>query len=130
MCRSRQQGLGLMSAIFLIVVVAVLVVAIARMVRTSEAAFSQDVMTHRAFLAAETGAQIALNRVFAPVGSSSCASPWTWDLTDVGLANCQATVDCRTETVGGTTHYTVESNGRCNAGGIAAERQILVRATP
>ncbi len=121
-----------MSAIFLIVVAAVLVVAITRMVRTSEEAFSQDVMTHRAFLAAETGAQLALNRVFAPVGASTCpaAPAWTWDLTGVGLNNCEAVVDCRSETVSGTIHYTVESNGRCDAGSVVAERHVLVRATP
>lgn len=118
-----------MGAIFLIVVVAVLVVAITRMVRTSEEAFAQDVVTHRAFLAADTGAQLALNRVFAPAGPSSCTT-WTWNLAPVGLNNCQAQVDCRTELVGGTPHYTVESNGRCDVGDVVAERQVLVRAVP
>ena len=127
--RRSQQGLGLMAAIFLIVVVAALVVAISRMVRTSEGAFAQDVVDNDAFLAAESGAQIGLNRVFAPSGAPSCTS-WTWDLASAGLANCQARVDCRTEVVGGTPHYTLESNGRCDAGGVVAERQVLVRAVP
>jgi MSHA biogenesis protein MshP len=127
--RRRQRGIGLIAAIFLIVVVAVLVAAITRMVRTSAQAFAQDVTTHRAFLAAESGAQLGLNRVFAPAGVPACAT-WTWDLAGVGLAGCQALVDCRSEVVGGTPLYTVESSGRCDAGGLVAERQVLVRAVP
>lgn len=127
--RRRQRGIGLMAAIFLIVVVAVLVVAIARMVRTSSAAFAQDVMTHRAFLAAESGAQLGLNRVFAPSGVPACTA-WSWDLAPVGLANCRADVACRSESVDGTPYYTVESHGRCDAGGVVAERRLFVRAVP
>lgn len=118
-----------MAAVFLIVVVAALVVAITRMVRTSEQAFAQDVVANRAFLAAESGAQIGLNRVFAPSGATSCTS-WTWDLSDVGLNDCQARVICRSELVSGSPLYTVESNGRCDAGDVVAERQVLVRAVP
>lgn len=131
MCPDRrlQRGMGLVAAIFLIVVVAALVVAISRMVRTSEEAFARDVMTHRAFLAAESGAQLGLNRVFAPSGASACIS-WTWNLDSAGLRNCTAAVECRSEVVGGTPHYTLESHGRCDAGGMVAERQVLVRAVP
>ena len=130
MCRrwgKRQTGLGLVSAIFLVVVVAALVVAIARMVRSSGEVFAQDVVSHRAFLAAESGAQLGLNRLFAPVGAGACGN-WTWDLTDFGLGSCQATVSCRAEVVAGVSHFTLESNGRCDPGTFVAERSILVRA--
>lgn len=127
--RRRQQGIGLVAAIFLIVVVAVLVVAITRMVRTSSAAFTQDVISHRAYLAAESGAELGLNRVFAPAGAPSCTT-WNWDLSALGLNDCQASVDCRSELVGGTPHYTLESSGRCDAGDVVAERHVLVRAAP
>lgn len=127
--RSRQRGIGLMAAIFLIVVVAGLVVAISRMVRTSSEAFAQDVVSQRAFLAAESGAQLGLNRVFAPAGAGACGV-WTWSLDDVGLADCSSAVTCTSETVGGTPHYTIESAGRCDSGGVIAERAVLVRAAP
>lgn len=125
----RQRGIGLMAAIFLIVVVAVLVVAIARMVRTSSEAFAQDVMTERAELAADSGAELALNRVFAPAGVPSCAS-WSFDLSVVGLPRCRANVACSSEMVSGNPLYTLESNGRCDAGGYIAERRLLVKAAP
>lgn len=118
-----------MSAIFLILVVAVLVVAITRMVRTSGDAFAQDVITHRAFLAAESGAQLGLNRVFAPSGVGSCGS-WTFDFADAGLPACAATVSCLSDVVAATTYYTLTSAGRCDVGGFVAERRVLVRAQP
>lgn len=122
-----QTGLGLVSAIFLIVVVAALVVAIAGMVRNSSEVFAQDVVSHRAFLAAESGVQLGLNRLFAPVGAGACGN-WIWDLTDFGLPSCQATVACRTEVVAGASYFTLESDGRCDVGNFVAERGILVRA--
>lgn len=126
---SRSRGMGLVSAIFLILVVAVLVVAITRMVRFSGEAFAQEVMSNRAFLAAESGVQLGLNRLFAPEGTGACSN-WTWDLTSAGLNYCQATVACRSEAVGTTNYYTLESSGRCAVGGSVAERQVLVRAQP
>lgn len=126
---SRSRGMGLVSAIFLILVVTILVVAISRMVRTSSDAFAQEVLSHRAFLAAESGAQLGLNRVFAPSGTGSCTTQ-SWDLSNSGLNYCQVTVDCRSETVASTTYYTLQSNGRCEIGSRVAERQVLVRAQP
>ncbi len=126
---SRSRGMGLVSAIFLILVVAVLVVAITRMVRISGDAFAQEVLSHRAFLAAESGAQLGLNRLFAPAGGGSCAG-WNWDLSNTGLNFCQVNVSCASETVGALTYYTLRSNGRCAIGDDIAERQILVRAQP
>lgn len=135
MCRSgpgatsRQRGIGLVAAIFLIVVVAGLVAAIARTVRTSGEAFARDVVSHRAFLAAESGAELALNRVFAPAGAGTCGN-WSWDLSVVGMPSCRAEVRCASQVVDGSPHYTVESDGRCDTGGVAAQHRVLVRAVP
>lgn len=127
--RRAQHGIGLVSAIFLIVVVAALVVAITRMVRTSSDGFAQDLTDRRAHLAAEAGAELALNRVFAPSGTGTC-SAWDWPLDSIGLGACRALVSCRDDVVGGTSHYTLVSAGRCAAGEFVAERHVLVRATP
>ncbi len=127
--RSHARGLGLVSAVFLIVVVSILAAAITRTVRTSGDLFARDVLAHRALLAAESGAQLALNRVFAPAGAGSCGN-WTWPLDDVGLPRCQVSVACRGEVVAARTYYTLDSAGRCDAGGEVAERQIVVRAQP
>lgn len=127
--RGRQRGIGLIAAIFLIVVVAGLAVAIARMVRTSSDAFAQDLTSHRAYLAAESGAELGLNRVFAPAGASTCGT-WNWSFDAVGLRGCQARVSCQADLVDGVPHYTLESAGRCAAGALVAERHLQVRAAP
>jgi MSHA biogenesis protein MshP len=123
---SFQRGLGLVSALFLILVVAVLAVGVVQLVRTSGAAFSQDVLSSRALLAAQSGAELGLNRVFAPAGSGSCANR-TFDLAPAGQAGCRATVTCTAMPVDGTPIYTLESRGRCD-GGEVAERRLMVRA--
>lgn len=125
----KQNGVGLVSAIFLIVVVGLLVVAITSMVRTSGDEFAQNVINHRAFLAAESGSQLGLNRIFAPSGTGACAN-WTFDFESIGLRACQATVACRSEVVDSVPYYTVRSDGRCDLGGYVAQRRVLVRATP
>ena len=126
---SNQKGIGLVAAIFLIVVVASLVVAITRMVRTSADAFSMDVVSQRAFSSAQVGTEMALNRVFAPEGIGTCAI-WTWTLDDIGLKSCQSMVSCDTQVVAGVQYYTIESHGRCSVAGVVAERTLLVRASP
>lgn len=124
-----QRGIGLMAAIFLVVVVAGLSVAIARMVRTSSDSFGQDLTAQRARLSAEAGAELALNRVFAPSGTGSC-SDRVWVLDGIGLAGCSARVTCRADVVSGEPNYTLQSAGRCDAGSVVAERHLLVRASP
>ncbi len=119
--------MGLMAAIFLIMVVTVLSVAVVRSVRSGAGAFAQDILFQRAFLAAESGAQLGLNRVFAPAGSGTCVDQ-TFALDALDLPDCDADVRCRSETVEGRVTYTVESRGRCSAGTALAERHVLVRA--
>ena len=132
MCLSiglRQQGLGLVSAIFLITVVAAIAVGVASLVRTSGESFAQDVLGLKAFLAAESGAQLGLNRLYAPVGAGVCADR-VFDLNQPGLERCQANVTCRADTADGQIFYTLRSEGRCVAANSAAERHVLVRALP
>jgi MSHA biogenesis protein MshP len=128
MFRSRQRGVGLIAAVFLIVVVAALAVAIASLVRSNSNSFARDVLSYRAFLAADSGAQLALNRVFAPVGAPSCATR-TYAFTQTGLEGCRAIVTCSALVVAGQQRYDVESHGRCTTATDVAERRIDVRAT-
>jgi len=128
MFRRYQRGIGLIAAIFVIVVVAALAVGIASLVRSNSNSFARDVLAYRAFLAADSGAQLALNRVFAPVGVPSCANR-TYAFTQTGLEGCLATVTCSSLVVAGQQRFDVESHGRCAAATDVAERRIDVRAT-
>jgi MSHA biogenesis protein MshP len=123
----KQRGIGLIAAIFLIVVVSSLAVGIASLVRSGAAGFVQDVIAYKAFLAADSGAQLSLNRVFAPQGTPNCSNRvYTFDMP--GLEGCRATVTCSAITVGGELQYDLESRGRCGTGTDNAERRVAVRA--
>lgn len=126
----RIGGMGLVAAIFLITVVALLTIAIMRSVRTSSDAYALDVVAHRAFAAAESGAQLGANRLFAPSGAGSCNAGQSYDLGDLGMASCVASVSCGAESVDGEPLYTIRSAGRCDSGGVVAEREVLVRMAP
>ena len=127
--KHRQSGLGLIAALFLIVVVALLVAAILSLVRTSGTAFSQDVMAQRALMAAESGVQLSLNRLYAPVGVGACFDA-TWNFTQDGLSSCSAIVSCTQDVVGSDVYYTIESTGHCDNGSNVAERSVVVRSQP
>jgi MSHA biogenesis protein MshP len=128
MFHSRQRGIGLIAAIFLIVVVAALAVGVASLVRSNSNSFARDVLAYRAFLAADSGAQLGLNRVFAPVGTPSCSNR-VYTFTQTGLEGCRAIVTCSALSVGGQQRYDVESHGRCTTATDVAERRIDVRAS-
>ena len=125
----QQRGIGLVAAIFLIMVSALLSLAIARSVRTSSGAFSVEILSERALLAAESGAELSLNRLFAPSGASNCTAQ-NYPLTDLGLPACNASVRCDAVTVDGGDFFTITSDGRCDAGDLIAHRQVIVRAQP
>lgn len=121
-------GIGLMGAVFFMVVVGLLSAAITRSVTNGADAFALEIISQRAFFAAETGAQLGVQAVYPPQGLGSCGNN-SWDLNVIDLPQCRATVSCRSSTVGGFEYHTIESTGRCSDGGdIVAERVILVRA--
>lgn len=124
----HMRGIGLMGAIFFMVVVALLSAAITRSVTNGADSFALEIISQRAFFAAETGAQLGVQAVYPPQGSGSCGTN-SWDLSIIDLPQCRATVACRSSVVGGVAYHTIESTGRCSDGGdIVAERIVLVRA--
>ena len=124
----QMQGIGLMGAVFFMVVVALLSAAITRSVTTGADAFALEIISQRAFFAAESGAQLGVQAVYPPQGTGTCGTN-SWDLSVIDLPQCRATVSCRSSTVAGVDYHTIESTGRCSDGGeIVAERIVLVRA--
>ena len=124
----RQSGAGLVAAIALIVVVALLSLAVTTTVRLGATSVSLDVLNQRALQAANSGAQLGLNRVYAPSGVGSCANR-SLDFSALpGLPGCQANVTCTAQTVAGKTYYTLVSSGSCSADTAQAQRQVRVRA--
>lgn len=127
----KQKGIGLPATVFLIVIVALIVLALGDLNTKSNIGFGQDFYSIRAFYAAESGAQIALNRVF--VGGQACNN----SLTDIdfdtvadneGLESCQVDLSCQQVTVDVIDYLTFTSTAICGIGLERASRSIQVRA--
>lgn len=112
MTRRRQQlGLGLISAVFLLVVVALLTVAVARSVRSSTAIRNLDLLGSRALLVAESGAQVGVRNALQ---AGSCGTQQI-DFSSLGHNNCNAAISCVAVNAAGQQMFRIESLGTCSA---------------
>lgn len=123
----RQRGLGLVTAIALITVVAVVLAALVRTLVTSAATDSIDALSTRAMLAAESGMDVGLNRAYAPRGTPSCGAR-NWSFDTGGLRGCSAVVTCVSRAVGGRNYFELTSRGSCGSGELRASRRIDAKA--
>jgi len=128
---NKQQGIGLPATIFLIVIVSLIVLALGELNTKSNIGFGQDFYSVKAFYAAESSAQIALNRVF--MGRQSCITGlvtinFDTVTNNTGLEGCSAQVSCSLVAVDSIDYYTFTSAAMCGAGYEQAQRSIEVRA--
>lgn len=121
---SKQSGLGLPVAIFIITIMSIIAVAVNRLNEASSQSYSQNVLSTRAFYAAESGAQLRAQAVLiGPV--CVCGSDVVYPFLVAGLASCQASTVCTSFVVNTETYCTIVSTGRCD--GTSAERAVEVR---
>lgn len=125
----RQDGLGLVGAIFVIVVVSLLSVAMSRMLEADKLAQSYEILGLKAFLAAESGAQLGVNRLMPPDSGGSCRDR-TFSFVADSLRFCTAAVTCNLTSANGEDFYTLSSLGQCVAGDFTASRVLEVRLSP
>lgn len=128
---NRQGGAGLPMALFVITVLALIVVSMGQQQESAGAAVSQQILSQRAFYAAESGAQMA---VAEALGGGSCgAVSGAVNYTQAGLNNCSASLSCtsvQADIDGDSTLervYTLISVGQCGSGAEAASRTVEVR---
>ena len=118
--RARQEGVGLPVAIFVITVLAAFVVNMGYLVQDNATGRIEYVQSLRALMAAESGADVALNELFDPsdaptYSSLSCSStPVLYGMGwEPGMAGCSASVSCTSSSSSGETVYTITSVGTC-----------------
>ena len=123
---SKQRGLGLATALFVITVMAKLAVLITQLVANNAESTREEIELLRAFYSAESGVQFGLNALFPPNGMPGVCPvlPVNYDLEEGGLGACEAEVSCSSVTVSSTDYYTITSTGSCND----VSRTIQVRA--
>jgi MSHA biogenesis protein MshP len=128
---NRQRGAGLPIAIFVITALALIVASMAQQQESTGAAVSQQILSQRAFYAAESGAQAAITE--ALYGSGCASFPDSLSFTQAGLSGCSANLSCsevQADIDGNPaleTVYTLVSVGQCGAGAEAASRTVEVR---
>ncbi|MXQ72283.1 MSHA biogenesis protein MshP [Aeromonas caviae] len=114
-----QRGSAILIALFVIVIMALLAAAMGRFLVDSSEKHTVEVRGVRALMAAQSGLEIALYRLY-PNGQwqgQQCAASTSLSFTDAGLIGCQAIVICNKVSVsaaGATqTAYDFSSEGRC-----------------
>lgn len=125
-----QAGAGLPIALFIITVLSLIVLGMSQLQESSSRSVSLQIQSQRAFFAAESGAQVALTRLF---NGLSCPAVINFD--ESGLGGCSADITgCTTPsavTENGTPIYTIQSTGVCGpAGGTDSARrkiEVMVR---
>ena len=142
----RAGGSALMIALFVIVVMALLAAAMGRFLTDSSEKNTVEVRSVRALLAAQSGLEVALYRLFPtrtlaqPTPPAVCPATSTLNFaSNPGLTNCQAVVRCAMVPVtynGSVTNgYRLESVGTCGNSDLnsanpdfAVSRTLMVEA--
>jgi len=144
----NQQGSALVIAVFIIVVMTILGLALVRMLNTSSESVAYEVIGTRAYATAQTGIQWAGREVF-PLGTGSARhcngtvvtaastgsgveeklSPPSGIKDSAGLANCKISeLKCKDLKYDGVTYFTITSTGQCDVSGVTTSRSIVIEA--
>lgn len=126
--RLTQRGIGLPATVFLIVILSLIVLAMSELNESSALSFGQDLNATKAFYAAESGAQVAMNRHFVGGIACSAISGSSINFTAEGLTSCSTQLTCSDVTVGGIDYLTFTSTATCGGGFESATRSVQVRA--
>ncbi|GAA6134683.1 hypothetical protein NBRC116188_14720 [Oceaniserpentilla sp. 4NH20-0058] len=129
----HQLGLGLPSALFLILILTLLLSAMNRFNDVNAAAYGREWLSLRAFYVAESGAQIAaVYSLNSEQTLSSCTANFIQDqlMTGIGFSECILNVSCDVKTVSSKNYYTFTSEGSCGLEKDQAIRVVQIRVVP
>lgn len=138
---NRQRGLGLVAALFAITVMALIAVGMTNLSVTAQQSYGVEIQSSRAFMAAQSGAELELNRLMPPAtypNATPCLSDTPivgtpYQFSGSGLQGCFANVSCQTisAATASVLVHRVESEGRCGGGVDQVTRKVsLVFQTP
>lgn len=125
----KQSGVSLPAILVIIVIMGIISAALVSLTTTSQIAVGNDVMSLRAFMAAEAGAQNGMARLFPLNGGAANCANFNLNYATPSLNGCTATVTCTGPVVfNGHNMYTLTSNGQCTLGSAVAVRTLQVGA--
>lgn len=143
--RSNQHGFSIPAAIFILVLVSLLGTAMINILNQGQQSIAREVISIRALMAAESGAERALHIVLEDSPASctgNLSNPPTsfnallsdWNPTVAGLDGCTVNITCGVVAVDsdddGTTedYFTLRSSGACGPISDRAFRSVQVQA--
>ncbi|WKE66026.1 type II secretory pathway component [Gallaecimonas kandeliae] len=127
----RQQGSALVVAVFIIVVMSLLVAGMAALLGRQSGTVVYEVLGSRAFLAAQTGLQEGLVKLF-PLDQApqACFAHYSQPLKGSGLEGCSFTLSCQEQ---GSSDSSLPgkvaqltSTGSCQAGTVSTSRTLVM----
>jgi MSHA biogenesis protein MshP len=124
--KHKQRGSALVVAIFIIVVMLAIVLALSRILLSSSDSVVYEVQGTRAMFAAQSGMELALTELFPRSAAANCSS-WTFSFATAGLPGCEAQVQCTAQPVASpqlSQLYFMQSTGSCNANEFITSRSI------
>lgn len=128
----------LVIAIFILTVMALLGLAMTKVLNSANNSMAVEVLGTRAFFAAQSGADIGLATLF-PVekNTTNCAAierlnAKEWLPNDTGFKSCSVTLSCKAENVSyqgkNITQYFITSSASCGEKNLRVNRQVQVEA--
>lgn len=130
----KQQGFSIALILFILVVMSSLGLALMKTSSMQQSSTAMEVLSNRAFYAAESGAQLFASHLFPlnAAGVETCSTPvYTFNNVN-GLSQCTATIascDVSSAQLDGSTTSTFMkfvSEGRCGSGQQQTVRRVQV----
>ncbi len=123
--RHAQAGLGLISALFVITVLALLAAGMASLSVSSAQTHTQQIINIRAQSAADSALQIYQAQTVNTVQCSE--EPVKYQYDTAGLYDCAATVSCKSISYQTKNYITLSVNASCGTGLDSAGAQLTER---
>jgi MSHA biogenesis protein MshP len=120
-----QRGFSLVLALFIIMICGLLATALINTNSINADSVAREVLSTRALLVAESGAQRAAREVLAG-GCAAMTNAWN------PAPNCAVAMLCNAVTVAPKTYSTITATGTCGPANDAAQRsiQLMVQTLP
>lgn len=136
--RALQAGFLIPTALFIVVALGALAIAIARMAGSANSMALREALSAQAFFAAESATQLGLYNLYngATTRAQTTANCTSLDVASqafnvAGLKACSVTFDCATTTDASNTRsfYLITATASCGSADLATSRVLTVKAS-
>ncbi len=124
----NQQGFSLVTAIFIIVILALLAIGMLQLLSTSQQSVSQEVTSVKSYFAGQSGLQWGMYQATYAGATGS----HTLTLSNAGLTNTSVDITLSSDTILANTYYTVNTKAKYGTTAIPeyAYRELELRFKP